>query len=223
MKFVCISDTHGLHNKMLHPVPDGDVLLIAGDFTNMGELSNIKSFNKWLGNLPHKHKVLIAGNHDLSFERDETYALSYLPNITHYLNQSSATIDGINIYGEPRQPEFHSWAFNVPRDKMRDVCWRKVPKDTHILLTHGPPYMYGDYVWEVDRYGEPYQRRCGCMEQQDLVEDAKRTPNLFAVVCGHIHDGHGIHQISNRGIKVYNAAICNEAYKPVNKPLVFEI
>jgi len=36
MKIVFISDTHGLHGDMLHPIPEGDVLIHAGDCTNMG-------------------------------------------------------------------------------------------------------------------------------------------------------------------------------------------
>ena len=62
-RFVCISDTHGQHNKMTHPIPAGDVLIHAGDFTNTGELSQIKSLAAFLGTLPHEHKVVIAGNH----------------------------------------------------------------------------------------------------------------------------------------------------------------
>ena len=31
----------------------------------------MKQFNAWLGTLPHKHKIVIAGNHELSF--DETF------------------------------------------------------------------------------------------------------------------------------------------------------
>ena len=31
-------------------------------------IQEIKSFNEWLGTLPHKHKVVVAGNHDLLFD-----------------------------------------------------------------------------------------------------------------------------------------------------------
>ena len=36
-----------------------------------GHISEVKQFNAWLGTLPHKHKIVIAGNHELSF--DETF------------------------------------------------------------------------------------------------------------------------------------------------------
>ena len=62
-RFVCVSDTHGLHNKMTTAVPDGDVFIHAGDFTNTGELSQVQSLSAFLGTLPHEHKIVIAGNH----------------------------------------------------------------------------------------------------------------------------------------------------------------
>lgn len=44
VRFVAISDTHGLHDKpasVLHDLPDGDVLLHAGDFSNKGKQAGI--------------------------------------------------------------------------------------------------------------------------------------------------------------------------------------
>jgi predicted phosphodiesterase len=35
MRLVVISDTHGLHNR-IEDLPDGDVLVHAGDFMNSG-------------------------------------------------------------------------------------------------------------------------------------------------------------------------------------------
>ncbi len=41
----------------------------AGDFTNVGSLQNIVDFSAWLGKqTDFKHKIVIAGNHDLSFD-----------------------------------------------------------------------------------------------------------------------------------------------------------
>jgi predicted phosphodiesterase len=71
VRFVCISDTHSqVENAKDLPftIPDGDVFLHAGDFTEWGEIGKVIEFNEWLGTLPHQHKVVIAGNHDLSFD-----------------------------------------------------------------------------------------------------------------------------------------------------------
>ncbi|MBV8136093.1 MAG: metallophosphoesterase, partial [Deltaproteobacteria bacterium] len=60
MRIVCISDTHGQHAKL--SVPDGDVLIHAGDFMAFGDRpKEIVDFNQWLGKQPHRHKVVIAG------------------------------------------------------------------------------------------------------------------------------------------------------------------
>lgn len=63
MKLVCISDTHSMHRR-IPEVPDGDVLVHAGDSLGQGTLENIEELNEWLGTLPHRHKIVIAGNHD---------------------------------------------------------------------------------------------------------------------------------------------------------------
>ena len=48
---------------MTHEIPHGDILIHAGDFSNAGCVSEVKNFNKWLGSLPHKHKIVIAGEY----------------------------------------------------------------------------------------------------------------------------------------------------------------
>lgn len=53
MRIVCVSDTHARHH--LTEVPDGDVLVHAGDITRRGKLEDVESFNSWLGSLPHRH------------------------------------------------------------------------------------------------------------------------------------------------------------------------
>ena len=66
MKLVCISDTHGRHEKL--KVPAGDILIHAGDICSRGQANEVEAFNQWLGKLPHPHKIVIAGNHDHVFE-----------------------------------------------------------------------------------------------------------------------------------------------------------
>lgn len=68
LRFVCMADTHSLTPHMKQPVPPGDVFIHAGDFTRCGALAEVREFNNWLGKLPHKHKIVIAGNHELSFD-----------------------------------------------------------------------------------------------------------------------------------------------------------
>ena len=67
MRFVVISDTHNRHPKTL---PDGDVLIHAGDFTMVCEPKELQNFQNFLMKTPFKSKIVIAGNHDIMFDED---------------------------------------------------------------------------------------------------------------------------------------------------------
>jgi Icc-related predicted phosphoesterase len=221
MKFVAISDTHNKH-KELPVLPEGDVLLHAGDFTSRGYGKEIQAFGEWLNEQPFEYKVLIAGNHDIMFQRDPLQAIELLkeacPDVI-YLNQEAVVIDGIKIWGEPRQPAFgHGWAFNVDRRWIKSTCWDKVPEDTDILLTHGPPYGYGDKVERI--FDDETDYHVGCQKQADLLFNS----NISYTVCGHIHEAAGIYKtLNNAGGVVVNAAVVNLRYEMTNPPVVFEM
>ena len=61
-RVVCISDTHGLHRGL--DLPQGDILIHAGDFTRHGSLQDAEDFNAWLATLDYQHKFLVLGNHE---------------------------------------------------------------------------------------------------------------------------------------------------------------
>jgi hypothetical protein len=97
VRFVCISDTHSQTGKLKIQIPKGDVLIHAGDFTLTGSVNEIRQFNNFLKSLDFKHKFVIAGNHESSFENNSK---SYLENCV-YLEDSSAEAYGFKIYGTP--------------------------------------------------------------------------------------------------------------------------
>jgi len=74
-RLVLLSDTHGKHDWI--DVPNGDVLCHTGDITVGWQnrccccrpLAAIRAFDVWLGDLPHRHKVVIGGNHDAALEK----------------------------------------------------------------------------------------------------------------------------------------------------------
>jgi predicted phosphohydrolase len=144
LRLVLISDTHNQHRNIR--IPDGDVLIHAGDATGSGEFKEITSFLCWLDEQPHRHKILIAGNHDYCFERDHDISQMLLlehPGIT-YLQDSGCEIDGMTLWGSPWQPWFMNWAFNLPRrgDRIREM-WNQIPINVDVLITHGPPHGAG--------------------------------------------------------------------------------
>ena len=95
MKIICISDTHGQHENLI--VPNGDLLIHAGDITSTGDKEDLIKFNNWLGNLPHKYKIVIAGNHDFYYEIHPEETKKIFSNAI-YLNDSGVSIEGL-IFG----------------------------------------------------------------------------------------------------------------------------
>jgi predicted phosphodiesterase len=63
LRVVCMSDTHEQLDELCfsNAIPDGDVLIHCGDFTHMGGKEQLEEFNKQLGTLCHKHKLVICG------------------------------------------------------------------------------------------------------------------------------------------------------------------
>ena len=139
MKFVFLSDTHCKHNEI--QVPFGDFLVFCGDMSYKGDLQEVESFSLFLKKLPHKHKIVIAGNHDFSFEDQRKHQAEELITSAgaHYLNDSSLQIDKIKFWGSPIQPYFRNWAFNRERGEEIKQYWNLIPLDTDVLITHGPP------------------------------------------------------------------------------------
>ncbi|XP_012279362.1 metallophosphoesterase domain-containing protein 1 isoform X2 [Orussus abietinus] len=76
LRVICMSDTHSLTPFIKFDIPDGDIFIHAGDFTKCGSLQEVVEFNNWIGNLSHKHKIVIAGNHELSFDPTFTHPFS---------------------------------------------------------------------------------------------------------------------------------------------------
>ena len=134
------------HNRPLHDlkIPLGDVLIHAGDFSNVGLPQDVERFRDFLASQPHPAKVslsgahsglvwssfhplpcpallqvVIAGNHDLTFDTD-TYqslwqrfghpqefdchavrSLITMATGVTYLEDSGTVINGISIWGSP--------------------------------------------------------------------------------------------------------------------------
>lgn len=208
MRLVLISDTHEQHEKVV--IPDGDVLVHAGDLTFDGISSAINEALEWMNGLPHKYIVMIAGNHDFAFERPHLKNRLHFGRVV-YLENSSVNIEGVNFYGSPVQPWFMNWAFNVHRGAPIKKYWDMIPENTDVLITHGPPMGILDQsiLGKTDHLG--------CEELIKQVEISVPKVHVF----GHIHGGYG--HVTSGQTKFYNASICNEAYQPVNQPFVVEI
>lgn len=214
MRIVCISDTHNCGGQF--DVPDGDILVHAGDATIDGTVEEIRKFNSWFSALPHPNKVLIAGNHDWLFERDNVAARGLLSENITYLQDSAAEIAGLKFYGSPWQPVFYNWAFNLPRGPEMAAKWAKIADDTDVLITHGPPNGILDEVPRSPLGSSPE----GCEELRKRVEQIAAGGRLKLHIFGHIHCGHGTHEEFD--VKFVNACTCDESYLPINPAIVID-
>jgi len=226
VRFVLISDTHNRTDE-LH-LPEGDILLHAGDFTMFGFPSEVDQFNEFLGREKHKfkHVIVICGNHELTFDPngcdaafvhldeetrkvDHRFLKEKLTNYT-YIEDASINVMGFNIYGSPWQPEFGKWAYNLQRGQPCLDKWNLIPDNTNILITHGPPLGYGDLCSS--------RMRAGCTE---LLYTIQQRVKPMMHVFGHIHEAFGLW---TDDVTTYvNASTCTLRYKATNPPIVIDL
>lgn len=206
MKLILISDTH---NAQID-VPDGNVLIHAGDLTGRGTVAEMGDTMTWLSELPHEYKVVIAGNHDFFAEEYPDVIARWMEQKgLIYLHDSGFTIHGVKFWGSPYQPWFHDWAFNRWPHELKQH-WDLIPDDTDVLITHGPP----KFVLDRTVRGE----EVGCGHLREALDRVRPRIHVF----GHIHEDYGHTQLFNLETRFYNASIMNLQYRPVNKPFVVD-
>lgn len=229
MKIVAISDTHGY---LPTDLPKGDVLVHAGDicpdFPSKVEKYDLvdkggyeqanwldSTFRAWLNHVGPEFKavIAIAGNHDFVFEHSQL-----VPDLPWtYLKDSSVTIDGVKFYGTPWVPGLPRWAF-YGNDETLSQKRAAIPHDTDVLISHGPPYGYGDKCG-------PGAFSAGQRVGEEQLAEAIKYVKPVATICGHIHGDHGRHTIRVRDLPlpVYNVSMVDEDYAPVFKATEIEV
>ncbi|GMS98898.1 hypothetical protein PENTCL1PPCAC_21073, partial [Pristionchus entomophagus] len=220
LKVVCTSDTHGNLWQIMDRIPDGDVLIHAGDFTNFGTIDEIAEFNELMGRLPHPHKLVISGNHELGFDETEdlsirrikyrdngtVFGYELLRNVT-YLQDSFVEIDGLIFYGSPWHP-LKGYPFYRPRNLI-DQEWARFPPRIDVLITHIPPLGYMDLYQPVEHWGD--------FALLNRITDMRPRFHVF----GHNHYWFGAQ--SNGPTTFMNVASKKGKGSDYNAPLVFYI
>eukprot|EP01062_Namystynia_karyoxenos_P023160 TRINITY_DN18908_c0_g1_i1.p1 TRINITY_DN18908_c0_g1~~TRINITY_DN18908_c0_g1_i1.p1 ORF type:complete len:244 (+),score=56.62 TRINITY_DN18908_c0_g1_i1:88-819(+) len=205
VRIVCISDTHGRHRDL--KVPDGDVLIHAGDYTHFGKEEDARDFAAWLAEQPHPHKVVVNGNH----EQNAPW-VAQAPDIFRahtFLSQGSAVCDCTGQGpGRPRK---------LVRVYGTRFCWP---------MAAGAPNPYFDMIQESDQVDilVAHGPAAGCVDGgkgcSALLKCARRL-RPRAVISGHIHHAHGV--CSRYGIRFVNAANCQQGYTIGWEPVVIDI
>lgn len=197
-----LSDTHGQH-KNLKSLPEADVIVHSGDFTFAGSEEEAYDFMNWFCNLPYKHKIFIAGNHDMCM-----YGADHIDGLSrnvHYLYNNSVVIDGIKFYGIPMFME------DCMDDKL-DVFIHNIPDDTDVLITHMPPKGTCDLA----DYGKGPEHR-GNATLAELLKKLHPICHLF----GHEHDAYG--KTIKENVIYSNACVVDSRYNLINKPTIINI
>jgi len=185
LRIVCISDTH----TNTFPIPDGDVLIHAGDLTNKGTVAELQAQIDWLSSLPHQYKIAIAGNHDTYLDARSRKTLSTEEQVEEldwkdirYLQHGGTTLKFVNgreivVYGAPQIPKCGGSNFAFQYDRGLDAWTGTLPKRVDVLVTHTPPKYHMDLC-------SPW---LGC---EYLLKEVWRVrPALH--IFGHVHAGAG--------------------------------
>ncbi len=116
---------------------------------------------------------------------------------------------GLKIWGSPVTP-LYGGAFGRSSDRDRVKIYAQIPKDTDILVTHGPPLGILDQA-----PGSEYH--AGCQQLLAAVRRIKPMLHIF----GHAHGGYGTFKMADT--LFVNAALPGKDYELNNPPHVFRL
>lgn len=209
LRILCLSDLHGrIHKAPVHhtrrpeDLPDADIVLIAGDLTNMGYdprdrngaevLEAVRLWSTRIGErYGSENAFWVPGNHDIRVtERD-------LPGITCVLDTieqpepplADVTIQGSALCTAFDAPELAIDWVHTTADRAMDMRhWEDrfaqaaYAGNPTIVLSHCPPHGILDGAGRRDP-----KRHIGSPGLTDYIQ--RVTPSL--VVCGHVHEARG--------------------------------
>jgi predicted phosphodiesterase len=246
VRVVCISDTHGLHGCIpAENIPHGDILIHAGDFTSTGEQEHIASFMEWFGSQPHRYKILVAGNHDVTLHESyyetkgrnrfhgrklQRYSVEECRNLVTsdpkviYLEDSGVSLEFASTSGDGQHVKKFLRVWGSP--------WQPEFCDWAFNLNRGAECRekWDLIPEEVDilithgppaRFGDLCENglNAGCL---DLLHTIQRRVRPQLHVSGHIHEGYGV-ACDKQGITYVNASTCTYRYRPTNPAIVVEV
>ena len=230
VRFMCISDTHGvkLDENTQHPfslpLPKVDVLLHSGDLTQCGSIRPFKDALEMMSQIDAELKLVIAGNHDLELDPQygveegeeqecaEAIALmtgplakeagvTYLNEGTYSFTLSSGAT--FTIYVSPYSVEYGDYVYGTKLTEDRyssKTADDPIPDNVDIIMTHGPPKTIRDTCLHDGK-----EVNVGCPALLEATARVKPKLHCF----GHIHEGYGATTVTWDG---------NSQDKEISKP-----
>lgn len=211
MKVAAISDTHG---RRSWEMPNCDVFIHAGDMTGRGSLPETADFANRLRKEMESsggptHAIIVPGNHDECFETLPKAARGLFGANVHVLEDEPLILEGVSFYGSPWTPPFMRWHFMAEESRLARL-YQNMPASVDVLVTHGPPYGILDPGWKLIHAGST------------SLAATVAERNVRHHVFGHLHGAGG--QMIQQGHTIfYNVAACDEEYRLINQPRVFEV
>jgi Icc-related predicted phosphoesterase len=241
MRITHISDTHNKHNQLNGLLPGGDLLIHSGDISSLGRKSEVERFVKWFNDIDnYANKVFIAGNHDMTFDREillrdklahfegrdrNDYDTScsegkpdWLDNLLQtglnynvfYLENNFIEIDQIKIWGSPITPSF-GYGWAFNKDRGYDINQIWNQIPNDTDIVITHGPIYG-YCDRTYRTNE----NVGCEQLYHRLNEVR--PQLH--FSGHIHEAYG-YRNTDWGY-AFNGCNCDLSYLVNNKPMTFE-
>lgn len=219
VKVLPISDIHGnfsVFNFIMNNNYSPDLITISGDIYfghNLEPLELVQTMEKFQSTM-NCPIIIIQGNHDY-----------WLPNIfsdskdIHILHNEGIEILNLKIWGSPNTPIFLNWNHMMEDGiyGLDNIFKNMMPDDLDILLSHGPPYGYGDTCRnESIKFNKDPHLGSKSLYEGILIHKPRY------VFCGHIHTGIRktkiIHKDEcskniNSFTEVYNVSVLDENYK----------
>jgi len=191
-------------------MPPGDILVHCGDVlleskgAAVEDIAALADFNRWLGELSHRHRVLVAGNHDGALRDLRAAGVKRLLGHCTYLEDESIELESLKIHGSPLSAgSSPNGAFQSQSGYDEAKAVSAVPEGLDILVTHGPA-------------GEGALGRASeCLQVR--IDEVRPRVHIF----GHYHLGHGV--ACKDGVVQVNASSADAFFAVSNPPIVVDI
>lgn len=226
MKIVAVSDQHGFTPH----IPECDLLIVAGDqcVDKVGGAYArgcptaqmdwfVDNWLPWRERQPAELCLMTWGNHDFCGHLQQENVVTIGDRQTTAVIDAEVTVNGLRVWMMPWSHTWATWAFQKDPRRLQ-AHYDAIPEGIDIIVSHGPPYGYGDLAVDLEHGGWVHAGEPGLVDAIDRVK-----PRL--VVCGHIHTGHG--QFQRDGTTILNAAVVagstrTTAYELAHEPTVWE-
>ena len=182
-----------------------------------------RNVRPWLASAPAKHKLLTWGNHDWCGQacnfRSDSPAHARSTDLQILVDEGTtvpfarAASREMSVWATPWSNPFMRWAF-MKRPSDLERVYAEIPDDTDILVSHQPPYGYGDRTFNLD---SARAEHVGSRELLDAIERVR--PKV--VICGHVHGGFGRYEHGD--VPIHNVSVVDESYRLVNAPTVIDL